>query len=167
MKASTLHNSLYIHVFQHLLLLTCLIQIWLLISEPTSLYCPQDPRKPEWWGHLHPPGLLRVSRTPGASVPVVLSHLHGHGAGEPGHGHDHQEQPQTPHPHVLFSQPLILCWFLLLYGGYAQTVGKLGCGRQDHLLHRMLLAVLLGLHICGDRDFHVGSDGLWPICGGV
>ena len=68
-------------------------------------------------------------------------------------------------PHVLLPQPHVLGRFLLLHSCYTQTIRKLGCRRQNHFLHWMHHAVLLPLHIYGDRNFHVGSYGLWLICG--
>lgn len=43
---------------------------------------------------------------------------------------------------------------------YTQTLGELGCGRQNYLLHQMHHAILLGMHICGCKNIHVSSDGL-------
>ena len=73
--------------------------------------------------------------------------------------------PDSTSPHVLLPQPPVLCWFLLFHSHYTQTIRKLGCGEQNYLLHWMHHAVLLCMHIYGDRNIHVGSDGLWLICG--
>ena len=134
-------------------------------SGSTLIFCPQEPSKPECWGHFHCLGLLRISSAPAASVSGLPDHLHGHCAREPGHDPDHEVQFQAPHAQVLLSQPLFLRWFLLLNISYTQATRKLGCGRQNHLLHRMPHTILLCLHICGDRDIPVGSDGIWPIRG--
>lgn len=131
----------------------------------TSLFCIKDPWKSDSWSHLHPGWILRIPGAAGAPVPGVPDHLHGHCAGEPGHDSDHQDQSQTPHPHVLFPQSLVLCGFLLLYGSYTKTVGKPGCGRQNHLLSRMHSAILFCVHICDYRNLHVGGHGLWPLRG--
>ena len=122
-------------------------------------------RKSECRSHVHPLGLLRISRPPGSLVPGFPHCLCSHRGGEPGHDHHHQDQSQTPHPHVLFSQSLVLCWFLLFHHSYTQTLGEFGCGRQNHLFHRMHHAILLGLCVCSGRGIHVGSDALWLICG--
>ena len=133
-------------------------------SGSTLIFCPQEPSKPECWGHFHCLGLLRISRTPDTSCPVILNHLLRQCAGEPGHDPNYQDKSQTPHPYVLLPQTFVLCWSLLLNSSYTQATRKLGCGRQNHLLHRMPHTILC-LHICGDRDIPVGSDGIWPIHG--
>ena len=150
------------HIFFSGLLL---FQILVFTSGSAFIFCPQEPSEPECWGHCHSLGLLRISSAPAAPVPGLPDHLHSHCAGEPGHDPDHQVQLQTPHAHVLLSQPLILRGFLLLNSSYTQATRKLDCRRQNHLLHRMPHAVLLCLHICGDRDIPVGSDGMWSSCG--
>ena len=133
-------------------------------SESTFIFCPQEPRKPECWSHFHSLGLLRISWTPDTPLPVTLNHLLCHCAEEPGHDPNYYNKSQTPHPYVLLPQAFVLCWSLLLNSSYTQTTRKLDCVRQNHLLHRMHHAILC-LHTCGDRDVHVGSDGIWPICG--
>ena len=135
------------------------------VSESTFIFCPQEPRKPECWSHFHSLGLLRISQTPDTPCPVILNHLLRHCAGKPGHDPNYQDESQTPHPYVLLPQTFVLCWSLLLNSSCTQATRKLGCGRQNHLLHRMPPAVLLCLHVCGDRDVPVGSDGVRQICG--
>ena len=83
-------------------------------------------RKSECRSHVHPLGLLRISRPPGSPVPGFPHCLCSHRGGEPGHDHHHQDQSQTPHPHVLFSQSLVLCWFLLFHHSYTQTLAEFG-----------------------------------------
>ena len=122
-------------------------------------------RKSECRSHVHPLGLLRISWLPGFLVPGFLHHLCSHCTGESGHEHHYQDQSQTPHPRVLSSQSLVLCWFLLFHHSYTQTLGEFGCGRQNRLVHGMHHAILLGLYVCSGRGIHLGSDGLWPICG--
>ena len=133
-------------------------------SESTFIFCPQEPRKPECRSYFHSLGLLRISWTQDTPCPVILNHLLRHCAGEPGHDPNYQDKSQTPHPYVLLPQTFVLCWSLLLNSSYTQATRKLDCGRQNHLLHRMLHAILC-LHICGDRDIPVGRDVIWPICG--
>ena len=73
--------------------------------------------------------------------------------------------PSSTSPCMTFSQSLILHWVLLFYCSYTQTIRKLGGGKQNHLLHRTHLAILLRMHLCGDRNVDIGSNGVWLICG--
>ena len=83
-------------------------------------------RKLECRSHVHPLGLLRISRPPGSPVPGFPHCLCSHRGGEPGHDHHHQDQSQTPHPRVVVSQSLVLCWFLLFHHSYTQTLAEFG-----------------------------------------
>ena len=139
-----------------------LLSLFKILSNNNHVVCW---RKSECQGHVHPLGLLRISQHPGSLVPGFPHRLCSHHDGEPVHDHHQQDQSQTPHPHVLFSQSLVLYWFLLLHHSYTQTLGEFGCGRQNHLFHRMHHAILLGLCVCSGRGIHVGSDALWLICG--
>ena len=83
-------------------------------------------RKSECRSHVHPLGLLRISRPPGSLVPGFPHSLCSHRGGEPGYDHHHQDQSQTPHPRVLVSQSLVLCSFLLFHHSYTQTLAEFG-----------------------------------------
>ena len=145
-----------------IIIVTILWSLPQIFSNNNSVVCW---RKSECWSRVHPLGLLRIPWPPGFLVPGFPHHLCSHRGGKTGHDHHHQDQSQTLHSHVLSSQSLVLCWFLLFHHSYTQTLREFGCGRQNHLVHGMHHAILLGLYVWSGRDIHVGSDGLLLICG--
>lgn len=117
------------------------------------------------YGRVHSSWLFWCPRAGNLSLSRVSCHLWSDSHSKPGHDCTDSGQLSTSYSYVLFSQPPVICGFLLCFHHCAKDVHWYYQPGSSYFLPGMHVTILFILHFCYHWSLPIGCNGLWPLRG--